>query len=105
MCDWLIDLESSSFERFPALISSNRALSDGLKPSSIPTSAGKKGGHAEHFCDEWLPRVMKVFQGKFPNIEFEISDNTGGVRSAKLGGCAPLLFCTHSQIPPAEPEA
>lgn len=27
------------------------------------------------FCYKWLPSVMKVFQGKFPNIEFEIGNS------------------------------
>jgi len=27
------------------------------------------------FCYKWLPRVMKLFQGKFPNIEFEIGSS------------------------------
>jgi LysR family transcriptional regulator, regulator for metE and metH len=27
------------------------------------------------FCYKWLPRVMEIFQGKFPNIEFEIGNS------------------------------
>ncbi len=27
------------------------------------------------FCYKWLPEVMAVFQGKFPNIEFEIGNS------------------------------
>jgi LysR family transcriptional regulator, regulator for metE and metH len=27
------------------------------------------------FCYKWLPRVMKIFQSKFPNIEFEIGNS------------------------------
>ena len=26
------------------------------------------------FCYKWLPRVMRIFQNKFPNIEFEIGN-------------------------------
>ncbi|MFH0994139.1 MAG: LysR family transcriptional regulator [Pseudomonadota bacterium] len=27
------------------------------------------------FCYKWLPRVMEIFQSKFPNIEFEIGNS------------------------------
>jgi LysR family transcriptional regulator, regulator for metE and metH len=37
------------------------------------------------FCYKWLPRVMNVFQGKFPNIAFEIgnSEDLAGELEAK----------------------
>lgn len=28
------------------------------------------------FCYKWLPRVMRIFQTKFPNIEFEIGNSS-----------------------------
>jgi LysR family transcriptional regulator, regulator for metE and metH len=28
------------------------------------------------FCYKWLPRVMRLFQGKFPNIDFEIGTSS-----------------------------
>lgn len=28
------------------------------------------------FCYKWLPRVMRLFQHKFPNVEFEIGNST-----------------------------
>lgn len=34
----------------------------------------KVGAHCV-FCYKWLPRVMRIFQGKFPNIEFEIGNS------------------------------
>jgi LysR family transcriptional regulator for metE and metH len=34
------------------------------------------------FCYKWLPRVMRIFQSKFPNIEFEIG--TSGDLAAEL---------------------
>jgi len=42
-------------------------------------AAGERGelkvGTQCIFCYKWLPRVMKLFQEKFPNIEFEIGNS------------------------------
>ena len=35
------------------------------------------------FCYKWLPQVMKVFQGRFPNIEFEIGNSDDPARELK----------------------
>ncbi len=32
------------------------------------------------FCYKWLPHIMKVFQGKFPSIDFEIGNSDDPVR-------------------------
>jgi LysR family transcriptional regulator for metE and metH len=64
-------LQATAVEVIEAVESAERAISRKMK--------GEKGelkvGTQCIFCYKWLPRVLRFFHGKFPNIEIEVGNS------------------------------